>query len=799
MTPPRVRVRLSNVLRAMGATPWAILPAKLDEIIAVVNVHAAGGTLPPATNPYAARREAARGASGGAVAVLPIYGVLTQRAGLMTEYSGGASAEVLSAQLDAMANDPAVGTIVLDIDSPGGSTAGIAELADKVFAARGSKRVVAVANTLCASAAYWIGSQAHEVVASPSAIVGSVGVYTVHTETSEADEKAGITNTIIRAGKHKAEDTPYEPLSADARAAMQALVDEHYDGFVRAVARGRGVTPAAVRGGFGEGTALPAKLALEAGLVDRVAPLDDVLASLGAQRTRAAARADAPPVQIAALAETAYSASAWASGVEITSATSRTPVYVVFPPTPAASEAPPAAGPPSLTPPVPLVPSPAPAARSHPVPDQDTAATGAAPTPPSADAIRDAERARVREIRGMAAAHNVAAAQVDAWIDSGASVDAVSREILGSIRQQAAAAPAIRVGTDRETQRPWTSAGEFFAAVHQAHPQVHGPTDPRLHAAATGMNQGVASEGGYLVPTTFSSAVWERLGGSPDAILPLTDNYTVTGESIEFLASAETARTRGSLKGGVRAYWINEADQLTKSAPKFRRLRTEPQQLAALAYVTEKLLKNSPVALEQYLTRAFADAIDFEVSDSLIRGTGSGMPKGILNSGCLVTVSKETSQPAATIRQENVSKMWARLHPAGRANAIWMINADVEPALDTLSTVVKNVAGSENVGGYANKVFDAERRTLKGRPIVVSEFCETLGTKGDILLVDWSHYLTGTRGTVETAMSMHVRFEYLEQAFRSVFEVDGQPWIDSAITPYKGTNTQSIAIALETR
>ena len=139
------------------------------------------------------------------------------------------------------------------------------------------------------------------------------------------------------------------------------------------------------------------------------------------------------------------------------------------------------------------------------------------------------------------------------------------------------------------------------------------------------------------------------------------------------------------------------------------------------------------------------------------------------------------------------------MHPRLRADAVWLYNVDVEPQLDALSTVVKNIADTENVGGYANKVFDAERRTLKGRPLVACESCATLGTAGDLILWSPKSYLTGTRGGVKEAMSMHLRFDYNEQAFRFLFAVDGQPWHASAITPLKGSNTLSSIVTLAVR
>jgi HK97 family phage major capsid protein len=144
--------------------------------------------------------------------------------------------------------------------------------------------------------------------------------------------------------------------------------------------------------------------------------------------------------------------------------------------------------------------------------------------------------------------------------------------------------------------------------------------------------------------------------------------------------------------------------------------------------------------------------------------------------------------------------MWARLHPRFRSNAVWLHNVDIEPQLDNLSTTVTNVAGTENVGGYANKVFDAERRTLKGRPLIACEFSATLGTQGDLRLVDLKQYLAGIRsGGVQSDISIHVAFLTNETAFRFIFSVDGQPWLASPLTPYKGTATLTSHVVLDTR
>lgn len=358
-------------------------------------------------------------------------------------------------------------------------------------------------------------------------------------------------------------------------------------------------------------------------------------------------------------------------------------------------------------------------------------------------------------------------------------------------------ASGVEFVRDRGVDRPWASTNEFFDAVRVA---SRGIMDPRLFAGTpSGLGQQVPSEGGFLVPPQISSEIWSSLSESPANLLALCDQYTVTGDSITFNANAETSRVQGSLYGGVRAYWNAEADLMTASKPKFRQVKLEPQELTALMYCTDKLLANSGPALGQYITRAGADAIMHLINQAIVEGTGAGQPLGIMNAACAVSVAKETNQAAATIQQENVSKMWARLHPLCRSTAVWLHNVDVEPQLDFLSTVVKNVAGTENVGGYANKVFNPEARTLKGRPLVPAEFCATLGTVGDIILVDLKAYAAGLRGSVRSDMSMHVRFLYNETAFRFVFAVDGQPWLGAPITPAKGSNTLTSIVTLATR
>jgi signal peptide peptidase SppA len=285
-----------NILKYVANSAWAILPDKWAEMMPALMRHVRGESL-SAEELQAAlgdtRSQPPTSSKRGAIAVIPIRGVIAHRMNALDDSSGGTSAERIGAMLKAVAADDSIGTIVYDVDSPGGSVTGMQELAQQMFELRGQKNQIAVANGLMASAAYWLASQADEIIAIPSATVGSIGVFTAHQDLSAALEKEGIKVTLISAGKFKTEGNPFEPLSDEARQFMQDRVDVAYSQFTKDVARGRGVSASDVRGGYGQGRALPAKDAKAAGLVDRIATMDDTLARLSGQRMAGGMRAEA--------------------------------------------------------------------------------------------------------------------------------------------------------------------------------------------------------------------------------------------------------------------------------------------------------------------------------------------------------------------------------------------------------------------------------------------------------------------------------------------------------------------------
>jgi signal peptide peptidase SppA len=285
-------VRIMHFIREH---PWAMLPSALSVLTEVVELRARGVKLTKEAKKErieAARRTPSMASAPAAVAVLNLFGPMAQRMDLFSEISGGTSTESFQATFQAAMADPNIGGIVLNIDSPGGSVYGVQELASVIAGsvASGSKPVVAVANSMAASAAYWVGSQAGEFVVTPGGEVGSIGVIAAHEDLSQAADVAGVKMSFITApeGGFKAEGNPYEPLSADARENLQGVINEYYDGFVRAVASGRRASLTTVKESFGKGRMVTGKSAVALGMADRVATLQEVVGGMVAKQGKGA-------------------------------------------------------------------------------------------------------------------------------------------------------------------------------------------------------------------------------------------------------------------------------------------------------------------------------------------------------------------------------------------------------------------------------------------------------------------------------------------------------------------------------
>ncbi len=216
----------------------------------------------------------------GSIALLPLRGFISHRATMWSEMGFESSSETFGMWMDAVMNDASIGAIIIDVNSPGGTVHGLTAISDKIFAARGKKPIIAVSNSLMASAAYFIASAADEVIADPDSLTGSIGSVAVHIEQTKMLEGLGVKATIIRSAEHKFEGSPFEELSDSAKAHIQSQIDAFAEKFIAAVARNRNTTAANVRANFGKGRVLMAEQALAVGMVDKIATMESVVERL---------------------------------------------------------------------------------------------------------------------------------------------------------------------------------------------------------------------------------------------------------------------------------------------------------------------------------------------------------------------------------------------------------------------------------------------------------------------------------------------------------------------------------------
>jgi len=362
----------------------------------------------------------------------------------------------------------------------------------------------------------------------------------------------------------------------------------------------------------------------------------------------------------------------------------------------------------------------------------------------------------------------------------------------------------LQIGRVREAiaddpKRGFKSFAHFATEVHDAGNQPRNNAMLMQVAAGTGLSQSINSDGGVLVPPAFSKVIWDRAMTKSNSLLSYCDLIPVDAgvESVTVPAIAESSRADGSRQGGVRGYWKSELAAMNSSQQKFREVKLTPQELYVFCFISDKLLRNAPGTASKMMEDGASDEIAFKIGDSIVNGDGNGKPLGFIGHVATVSVAKETGQPAASVVPENISKMWARCHANWRTGAAWFINQDVETALRSMKFEVGT--GGLPVFLPPGGMSDSPYATLYGRPLIPIEYCPTVGTVGDIVLANLKSYAAAVKGMTDTAYSMHLKFDYAQTAYRVIFEMDGQPWLNSAITPFKGSNSTSPIVTLATR
>lgn len=263
------------------SSQWAIVPDFLNQISAQQHKCALGilQSGPGLSLPRPAAELAYQIANG--VAVIQSTGITMKQPSLLLSLLGGTSTRALEGAISRAAADPAIKAVVMVIDSPGGTVDGTETLAQAIRAADAAKPVYALATGTMASAAYWYGSAARAVYAAEgTTAIGSIGVVATHTDTSKRHEQAGIKVSEIVAGRYKRISSQHGPLTAEGKDTLQTQVDYTYGLFLAAVAQHRGATVQRVMSDMADGRIFIGEQARQAGLIDGIKSLDQLLSEV---------------------------------------------------------------------------------------------------------------------------------------------------------------------------------------------------------------------------------------------------------------------------------------------------------------------------------------------------------------------------------------------------------------------------------------------------------------------------------------------------------------------------------------
>lgn len=387
--------------------------------------------------------------------------------------------------------------------------------------------------------------------------------------------------------------------------------------------------------------------------------------------------------------------------------------------------------------------------------------------------------------------------------EAGSLVD--QAELIEKIeeRSRKAAAETQHVEVhNNEADRPWgdgeRGVGEFLIAVANAS-RPGGSFDPRLEGrSASGLNTKIGADGGFVVGKDETNTILRRVYelanlASRCTRIPVSAN----SDGVRIPYVDEISRATGSRWGGVRAYWMDQADALTASKPKIGKWELDLGKIGAVGYATSELLADAGL-MASIMLEAFGSEIAFELDEAILRGDGNGKPKGIIgNAAATVSVAKETSQTADTVNWNNVAKMFGRVAPGSVLRGQWYINQGVYADLLLMTSAATSAATPMFTA--PGSVADAPFGALYGRPIRVIEHASAIGDVGDIMYLDLSEYVLIDKGGMQSAESMHVRFLNDEMAFRLVYRVNGHPKWKTIPTPFKGSASVAPFVTLDAR
>jgi HK97 family phage major capsid protein len=331
-------------------------------------------------------------------------------------------------------------------------------------------------------------------------------------------------------------------------------------------------------------------------------------------------------------------------------------------------------------------------------------------------------------------------------------------------------------------QQTFHSFDEFAGILYRSQ------FDPRLIAA--GMTEGIPGKGGFLVPTEYVAAMLDKSLES-EIVRPRAQVVSMASNT-KVVGSFANPDDSTSSPYGFSLQWLDEAGSISLKKGTLRQIRLNAKKGAVLTAVSNELLADG-TTFEEQLATAIIGAVGWGMDDAFLNGDGSGKPLGVLKAPSLIVIVKEAGQPAGSILYENLTKMYARMHPGCVGNSVWIANIATIPQLLSLSLPI-------GTGGmfYPALKETAGTFSLLGRPVLFTEKVPTVGQQGDLTICDQSQYIIGMRKEVTMERSGHYGFATDESYIRTITRVDGQPAWDKVFTPKAGS-TLSWAVTLPLR
>lgn len=368
------------------------------------------------------------------------------------------------------------------------------------------------------------------------------------------------------------------------------------------------------------------------------------------------------------------------------------------------------------------------------------------PTPTNGRRLRPGDAVNGPEVAGGAVSHDFAARGITTPGIAARTVQAMFGE---------------HVAKDRSGFR---DSGEYLRAA------LSGRYDPRLQPSNL-QQEGDGPGGGYAVVPQLQIAV---LDGAleQEIVRPLATVHPMIGPALEVVAPDGSDHSAGSIYG-FTVTWTGEGIDPGEQTGKVRKLTLNAHKVFVRGRASNELLQDAPGAVQAVIDGA-RQATAWGMDSAFIRGTGGGQPLGILNDPALIVVPKASGQAADSITWENLAACWARLHPASHRRAVWLAHPTTLPQLLKVHVPIED-ASSAIVGGTGPIVATGPDGgyLLLGRPLLLTEHCNPVGDKGDVVLVDPLHYHVGLRLGLILQTSIHAGWNDDTTHFRLIARVAG--------------------------